>query len=194
MSTILIPQRRGVLWVLLLVTLALPIAMIVSFGPLVLSLDTPLDMLATGLDLLTRLMPLAIGLYAAFFVFRQLQDPRPLLAIDDLGIRSRSIRDGVLAWRDIAEATVRYETDDATRLELLCLRLRRPSDAATRFDPPHGPLAGSIRRRVARTGLIEINVVWSGHPPEELAAMINARVQRTSSPRPLDAAGSGGSR
>jgi hypothetical protein len=185
MSTILIPQRRGALRVLLLVSLLFPVAMLVALGPVELHFGSPLAGLTTLLQLLSRAIPVAGGLYAAAIVQRLLRDPRPRLAIDDIGVRSVWIRDGVLAWRDIAEASVRYEEDDVTRMELLCVRLRRPSDAATRFEPLPGLLGAHARRRVSRTGVIEINVVGSGHTPEELAALINDRVRpRTHAPAP----------
>lgn len=178
MSSVRIPQRRGVQLVLLGVVLTLPFLMLWLLGPVAWRLDSTTAAITTLMLLAVRIIPVLGAIACIPVLVRLLRDPRPLLAIDDDGVRSIWIRDGVLAWRDIEEATVRREHDDVLQEDVLCLALRAPARAERRLDPLPGPFGWYARRRVARTGQIEINVFNSREDAEALAQLVNSRVER----------------
>lgn len=150
MSSIQIPQRRTVLQVMLAVVCILPVTLLVLLGFPPLQFDTPIATVATTLVVFSRVFLLLAGGYAAWIIVRQLRDPRPLLVIDDLGVHSLFIRDGLLAWRDIAGAEAEHIVDEDTHAAMVRIRLRDGLRAVERLDPLPGPIGWFARRDAAR--------------------------------------------
>ncbi len=108
------------------------------------------------------------------------RDKRPLIAIDEDGIRSRRIRPAPLAWRDVSGARrVRVDTvPDTVQTDILCIRLSDPSTLAAVLDYPSG-LPGLLARwRRIPGSEIQLDLTSANAEVADLVRVINANCGR----------------
>jgi hypothetical protein len=126
MTPIVLGPSRGRLALLLLVALAF-----VFGGVFILLVGHDLRATLTGWSSIVF-----FGACAAVFVV-QLLDARPRVVIDDAGVFDRSLRVGVIPWREILGAEVR----EAAQNRFIALRLRDPHKFTSRLGAVHRGLA-----------------------------------------------------
>jgi len=111
------------------------------------------------------------GACAAVFV-AQLLDARPRIVVNDAGVFDRTLRVGVIPWRDILGADVREIANN----RFFALRLRDPHSLLARL--------GAVHRRLAETNTalgfepLNLNLTAVDADPYALAELIAKEAER----------------
>jgi len=124
------------------------------------------------------IMIFVLGAYASG---RQLLNRRPRITIDDKGIVDRTLRYGLIEWKDIESAYLLRKPIFGIDATFICLRLRDTKKYTDRLPPTARRLVG----RNARAGgtPVSLNLIGVDTEPEEILSVIDNELRARSEAR-----------